>query len=347
MPKFHSYLNIPYNLICILELLGDPVEMDNVPHVWEGKETEKSIIFEEPYEVRLFKEWLDGHFTEAHKQAAKGYRQNLTLIPQAHIPTLEKQILQFKGDQIFNDMKIDELNESIVKGKIKEFVNLILHKNSRNNLIKFCMDILGVVSEHRKNIMNRWKAGGGVALSDFAPYTTYVLSVYLYFYMIMRYEIGRKGKRPKLSDSANWIDFSYFFYLPFTNIFISKDNLHIDNIEYFIKKDQCFINGEDMKNDLKDLIGYYSKKSEAASQNLLQLIHYPPLEGDYLASKLYDQFYPSWREHARNPIKIAPELEQIINSQLDSPYKNSDGKIIKSMIHEKNNIPASWLRFEK
>lgn len=163
----------------------------------------------------------------------------------------------------------------------------------------------------------------------------------------MRYEISHKGKRPKLNDPANWMDLSYFFYLPFTNIFISKDNFHIDNIDYFIQTGQLFISGKNMKQELSSLVAYYSAKEKTPSQSLFQLICFPPIEGDFLASELYDQFYPDWREHARNPIEITPELNQAVNSQLNIPYKDPDGTLRKPMVFERNNISEDWLRFEK
>ena len=102
-----------------------------------------------------------------------------------------------------------------------------------------------------------------------------------------------------------------------------------------------------MKKELSSLVVYYSVIENSPSQNLLQLIHYPPIEGDFLASELYDQFYPDWRKHACNPIEITPESSQAINSQLGIIYKDQDGILIKPMVHERNNIPENWLRFEK
>lgn len=134
-------------------------------------------------------------------------------------------------------------------------------------------------------------------------------------------------------------------YLPFTQIFISNDKLHKTNYSYFINNDQLFVDSDIMKKDLEQLVAYYRAKSGAPSQNLIELIKYPPLEGDFLVSKLYDQFHPGWREHARNPIEVTSELSESINSQLDIDYKNLNGELVKPTIHERNDIPASWLRF--
>jgi hypothetical protein len=136
MPKFSSHLNISYNLLCISELLGNSVEMNNVPIVWEGKETAKNLIFEESHEVRLFKAWADGHFTEEHRQTARAYRNCLTLISEAHTPILEKQILKFNGEQ---------LKQSVGKIGIKEFVDAVLcYKNDIQNSIDCLLRILFV-----------------------------------------------------------------------------------------------------------------------------------------------------------------------------------------------------------
>ena len=48
----------------------------------------------------------------------------------------------------------------------------------------------------------------------------------------------------------------------------------------------------------------------------MQYAAYPPLEGDYLTSALYDRFEPGWRAHVENPIKITPEISRAVMENL-------------------------------
>jgi hypothetical protein len=48
----------------------------------------------------------------------------------------------------------------------------------------------------------------------------------------------------------------------------------------------------------------------------MQYAAYPPLEGEYLTTTLFDRFEPGWREHARNPIKLTPEISEAVMENL-------------------------------
>ncbi len=75
--------------------------------------------------------------------------------------------------------------------------------------------------------------------------------------------------------------------------------------------------GQLLKADLAQLNDYYrALPEEARAQGVMQYAAYPPLEGEYLTSGLYDRFEPGWREHARNPIKLTPEISEAVMENL-------------------------------
>ena len=50
---------------------------------------------------------------------------------------------------------------------------------------------------------------------------------------------------------SNRIDIVYLFYLPFSQVFVSTDNLHRRAAAFFLRTDQSFIWGPDLKAHLK------------------------------------------------------------------------------------------------
>lgn len=58
---------------------------------------------------------------------------------------------------------------------------------------------------------------------------------------------------------SNKIDIAYLYYLPFCMVFTSNDNLHKQAVPLFLRKDQVFIPGAELKADLKKLDEHYSQ----------------------------------------------------------------------------------------
>src|SRR5262249_26077019 len=85
----------------------------------------------------------------------------------------------------------------------------------------------------------------------------------------------------------------------------------------FMGEDQTFLPGQLLKDDLAKLNAYYQAlPEEVRATGAMQYAAYPPLEGEYLTSALYDRFEPGWREHARNPIKLTPEISEAVMENL-------------------------------
>jgi hypothetical protein len=51
--------------------------------------------------------------------------------------------------------------------------------------------------------------------------------------------------------------------------------------------------------------------------NLLRSRLFPPLEGDFLVSRIYDALWPRWREMANEPpVEITPERNEALMKKL-------------------------------
>jgi hypothetical protein len=61
---------------------------------------------------------------------------------------------------------------------------------------------------------------------------------------------------------SNRTDIGYLFYTPFCHVFVSSDNLHRRCAPHFLRPDQSFAWGLDLKADLNRLMNYYASRPE-------------------------------------------------------------------------------------
>ena len=81
-------------------------------------------------------------------------------------------------------------------------------------------------------------------LTQFAPYAAFALRVEIFFHIaVYKARIGALSR----------MDTTYLFYLPFCQFFVSTDWVHRDSAPFFLRADQQFIWGEDLKAALKSL----------------------------------------------------------------------------------------------
>jgi hypothetical protein len=94
--------------------------------------------------------------------------------------------------------------------------------------------------------------------------------------------------------ASNRTDIAYLFYLPFCIAFVSSDRLHRNTAPLFLRPDQEFVWGIDLKADLAHLDAHYKASlSEAERERgLIGLVGAPPADGGYLTTEL-------WKRHLR------------------------------------------------
>lgn len=97
---------------------------------------------------------------------------------------------------------------------------------------------------------------------------------------------------------SNKADIAYLYYLPFCMVFASKDKLHARTVPLFLKGKQQFLWAADLKEELKRLDEHYSAFPEdVKARGVMSFAHVPPTEGDFLTTRLWDEFMsPIWRK---------------------------------------------------
>jgi len=131
---------------------------------------------------------------------------------------------------------------------------------------------------------------------QFARYAAFVLTVDVFFYIAAAADLI-SAKRV-----TNKVDLAYLFYLPFCMLFISSDNIHGRCAPLFLREDQQFIRGEELKADLKKLDELYDKlPQEEKEKGLSAYANHPPMERSFLVTRLWDTFLPRWRSIKKSP----------------------------------------------
>ena len=170
--------------------------------------------------------------------------------------------------------------------------------------LKTAYALLGMPPAHFPKVQERWVRLGRPRLMDFAPYTAHCLLVDVFFHVAVDKRLIAP-ERP-----SNRIDIAYLYYLPFAMMFVSNDKLHRRAAPLFLRDDQIFVPGEDLKRDLTALDAYYSgRPAEEREQGLFRLAGYPPKDDAFLTTRIWKQFGMRSRPVAEeaDPTKTMPK----------------------------------------
>jgi hypothetical protein len=301
VPQLGALPNVHHETLVLGDLLGHPVAMGRVPVIPQGRSVQVGDRVVNHYgempESAAVRRWRKGDFFGVERDYARAWREALENLDLTFIRT---------ASQARGTLKLPDL--AAVKAAADD---IALANGRRYAVFKGALDALNVPESYRPAILRRWKEQGGPPLRDFAPYADYVFRCEVFFHLA----IATAKIDPARTSNRN--DMAYLFYLPFCNVFTSFDRLHAAIAPLFMDEDQAFVAGQELKGDLAKLDAHYRTLPEdVRATGAMQYAAYPPLEGDFLTSRLYDQFEPGWREHARNPIKITPEINKKVMDHL-------------------------------
>ncbi len=291
--------------ICISELLGQRVPLDSRIPVGGGRpvkaEGKKGFVYEESPEAIAFHRWQTGEFLEIERESAKSWRESLS---QVDLKNLSETFgLGSKKCKSLSDAK--DLS-----------TRLLLNPRFQNKLVELSFPIIGVPQNVRGAILKRWLVSGCPPLEYFAPYTLFVMTVEIFFQLAISSNLISSDR------SSNRVDISYLFYLPFCHVFTSSDKLHQKCTPFFLRDNQFFEWGIDLKNDLAALNEYYLKYPDSEKQKgLYKFAPDPPKDKKFLVCEIWDRIIPGWRnrrldkEHStQNDLKRVKEIKKMTDA---------------------------------
>jgi hypothetical protein len=308
-----------------------------------GNET--GVIFDEPPEVESFHRWQKHQFLDIERGVARKWRDSLRNLVSDEEKDLFRKFLAIFG-----------LPKSLpdLKKQIDWLIEVPLHKEG----LAMSLAIIGVPAESRMEILRVWENSGKKTLKEFAPYFAYVLSIDLFFHFGTAANLFSTFRHAQ----THKIDIAYLYYLPFCKIFVSNDNLHIHTASLFMRPDQTFINGEDLKMDLAKLDAHYSNLSdEVKNRGVVSFASIPPDDPSFLTTQMWDKYMShQWREIKTRKFdgtdKVNPEIENQIFEKIRKFTKeaqpidhkeagNSDQMHSMVLSHMVSARKGKWKRF--
>ena len=283
-PVQNGLPNVHHRALAIADLLGHRVRMDFFPVISGGKRVatkdQHGIVFDDMPEFEAFQRWQDEEFLEIERRSDVHWRQALSgLDLHSTYTTFHRP----RGHGLSDFVRVKAEAERLLRRDGWRYQTLIATLNA-----------LDVPTKMRGAIVARWRAAGGPALPEFAPYAAHVMTVDLVFNLALGADLISRD-RP-----SNKIDIAYLYYLPFCMIFVSSDKLHARAVPCFLTSQQMFISGADLKQDLAKVDARYSSlPADVLARGIYEFAAYPP-HGDYLVTALWDRYLPKWRETARS-----------------------------------------------
>ncbi|WP_250424701.1 hypothetical protein [Legionella maioricensis] len=265
-----------------------------------------SMVIDKLPEAEDFLRWSCENFTQNEHAIAVEWRNDISTLDLDTITNAFKSSINQKICPSLQEAK--SIAESLVNRSNKSAEDI-------QNELSF----LGVRPEFHNEILKRWTLQGSPPLSSFAPYAAYMLTLETFFY------IARAAGLIPLSTSS-WMDLNYLYYLPFCMIFVSSDKLHKRCAPLFMRKDQHFVWGEELKKDLASLDAHYhSLPDEIKKKGISFFANKPPKKPTFLVTELWDKFFPGW-QLSQNKTKLSEKERASILEEVNNLFNLNESK---------------------
>lgn len=236
-------INKNYRELCAGELMGlgkipmtGQVIADGMEYGRDSNGETCAILGVQPLNEAIMR-WADGYFSAADCDLALRWRS----------ATSKLNLLDFLAELRRQKINLprprsdDELAATVD--------GVLANVESHGPWLSYFLDQLQLTEPHRRAVMRRWNGLERGDLREFAPYTFFCLRALLFVLILWVH------KMTKL-EASNMIDVQYLYYLPFTQVFSSRDGLHRRVAPHLLRGDQQFLWGDDLKSQL----GEYGKR---------------------------------------------------------------------------------------
>ncbi len=344
-PESQSYPNVHHATILRGELAGkfDLKTVHGRVMVAGGRSVQlgdkKGVIFELSPEAEAIGRWGNREFLEIERNFARQWRRRLTSIDlNAMVQSVMSGLGPWRKPKSLLDAR--EMTDTIIDNMDPEW------------LIRFGLNLLGA-PETVDYVVSKWIQERRPPLRNHLPYFIFMLTINIFFCLVLPTQLLSKVK------PSHKIDLAYLYYLPFCSVFTSKDNFHADIVPLFLSPGQTFVNGTELKEDLKRLVTHYGALPEdVLKTGLIHFAAYPPDDTKFLITRLWDKYLPGWRagKDIPKPWRDPEEEKRLvdeINRLTDSPeLQPSEEKAIdemdyatmRRMVHPQK---GRWLRYSE
>lgn len=345
-PVSNGLPNIYHKTLCENELLGETVPLTGQVPIAGGRPvksgSESAVIFDEFPEAIAFSRWRRRQFDALERHTARHWRNAQARLDLSRIAEMFRRLgIDGRSCRTLEDAK--SMAQAIVASKAQKL-----------DRVQLALFFLGIDRQLHYKILDRWANFSYRAIGRHAPFSAHVLTIELFFQLALEANLI-SSDRP-----SNRADIAYLFYLPFCHLFVSWDKLHRKCAPLFLKSNQQFVWGPDLKEGLKRLNAHYSTVPDhVKEQGLSRFARFPPTEGNWFVSTIFDQHLPAWRSREEKPevpenpaedaellarfkdLKNAATLE---SGQIDFDVQSPDAVLMETVMPRKR---GSWYLLPK
>jgi hypothetical protein len=310
-PQMHGGPNVHHRTLVLSDLLGQEIVMTGQIVVAGGIPVKlggtNHVVFKPMPESEAFSRWQRGQFEEIERASAKRWREELR--------TLDLKDVARQAHNYGLDLTACKTIEHA-----KEFAQRVIRDLSSANQLALAIDKFRISNPERDEILRNWESAARPPLATYAPYAFFVLTIEIFF------EIALATGKISADRPSNINDLAYLFYLPFCMVFLSTDRLHRTCAPLFMRPDQQFLWGADVKADLGANNVALMRLPEADRKRGLIALNPPPLP-DGLIAQVYARHLrprpplarPAPRSNTPVQNKLAARINQIIRAAEEEP----------------------------
>lgn len=344
-PEMHGTPNVQHVTACTGELFGHKVPMRGQILLAEGRPVkagdQTGIVVEETPESQAFSRWQKNEFADIERDQAKGWREMVTNLD-----------LNEMGDR-FRRLGIDGKSCKTLEQAKELAVQIVSSTDKPFDRMHLALLFLNIDPIYYRDILQRWSVMNYPPITRYAPYVAYVYTIELFFQIALAANLI-SSDRP-----SNRVDIGYLFYLPFSMGFASYDKLHKKCTPLFLRSNQEFFWGPELKNGLRELNEHYGKLSEEEkAKGVMSFANNPPNEGGFMITKIWDKHFPGWRERKEVDLtdknikhdELVKHLRQFTDAptlpreEVDFDYSDVDSISLKRMVKKRK---GSWFQVPK
>jgi hypothetical protein len=297
-PDMHGTPCSNHRDLCISNLLGNIVPMTGQIPISRGRLVKSAgkpgLVAMPSLEAEAFSRWQNSEFLEIEQKIARYWRKELQDL------NLQKAVKYFTG------LGIDIKNCKSLKDSHQLAINVVDKNDNQNRILSLVFNFLHIPNRYCREIKHVWEKANKPALSKYAPYAAFVLKVELFFHIAMAANLI-STERP-----SNSIDIAYLFYLPFCMMFVSNDKLHHQCAPLFLRSDQDYTYGLDLKKSLSKVNEFYLQSAEDINKGgIISLSNEVPKINDPLLERLQDRVLQNANKIKKKASDISPSIEEI------------------------------------
>lgn len=289
---------IHHRELCIANLMGHPVPMTGqIPiaggRIVKGPDGKRGVVYDHSPEAQAFARWQQGAFGEIERKFAAGWRRMLTTLDLSTTAN-RMRTLGINPKECNSVERVHAIATALVHHREKPFDQMAL--------LFACLEI---PPDLQRTVLQRWSLDQYRPLAEYAPYAAHVLVVELFF------QIALAANLISADRASNRVDVAYLCYLPFSMIFISSDKLHRKCAPVFLRGDQDFVWGPELKAELARQNVEFSKLPAAElERGLVKFARAPIGQDSDLIIRLWDRHTPGWRRRDEVRTPMPPEAEK-------------------------------------